>query len=106
MVRAASGLQLGPDLVDDDDFGHVVLDRLDHHRVLLGRGADLHPARVADARVRDVAVAGDLVRVSTMTTRLPRSSASTRATSRSIVVLPTPGRPSSRMLCPPPRCRE
>ena len=28
------GLQLGPDLVDDDDLGHVVLDRLDHHRVL------------------------------------------------------------------------
>ena len=33
-----------------------------------------------------------------MITRLRRSSASTRATSRSIVVLPTPGRPSSRML--------
>ena len=54
-------LQLGPDLVDDDHLGHVVLDRLDHHRVLLGRDADLHPPRVADARVRDVAVAGDLV---------------------------------------------
>ena len=38
--------------------------------------------------------------VSTTITRLPRSSASTRATSRSIVVLPTPGRPSSRTLCP------
>ena len=31
---------------------------------------------------------------------LARSSASTRATSRSMVVLPTPGRPSSRMLRP------
>ena len=39
--------------------------------------------------------------VSTTITRLPRSSASTRATSRSMVVLPTPGRPSSRTLCPP-----
>ena len=38
--------------------------------------------------------------VSTMTTRLFASSASTRATSRSIVVLPTPGRPSRRMLFP------
>ena len=35
--------------------------------------------------------------VSTMTTRLPRSSASTRAASRSIVVLPMPGRPMIRI---------
>jgi hypothetical protein len=49
------------DLVDDDDLGHVVLDRLDHHLVLERRRADLHPARLADRRVRDVAVAGDLV---------------------------------------------
>ena len=54
-------LQLGADLVDDDDLGHVVLDRLDHHVVLVGRRADLHPARPADGRVRDVAVARDLV---------------------------------------------
>ncbi len=54
-------LELGADLVDDDHLGHVVLDRLDHHRVLLGRGADLHPTRVADSRVRDIAVARDLV---------------------------------------------
>src|SRR5439155_537016 len=51
----------GPDLVDDDDLGHMVLDRLDHHLVLEGRGPDLHPAGLADRRVRDVAVAGDLV---------------------------------------------
>ena len=38
--------------------------------------------------------------VSTTTTRLPSSSASTRAASRSIVVLPTPGRPSSRIDSP------
>ena len=61
MVRAACGLELGPDLVDDDDLGHVVLDRLDHHLVLERRRADLHPAGLADGRVRDVAVAGDLV---------------------------------------------
>ncbi len=56
------GLELGPDLVDDDDLGHVVLDRLDHHLVLERRRPDLHPAGLADGRVRDVAVAGDLVR--------------------------------------------
>ncbi len=38
--------------------------------------------------------------VSTTTTRLPSSSASTRATSRSIVVLPTPGRPRRRIDSP------
>ena len=54
-------LELGPDLVDDDDLGHVVLDRLDHHLVLERGRADLHPARLADGRMRDVAVAGDLV---------------------------------------------
>ena len=54
-------LQLGADLVDDDDLRHVVLDRLDHHRVLLRRGAHLHAPRAADAGVRDVAVAADLV---------------------------------------------
>ena len=54
-------LELGADLVDDDDLGHVVLDGLDHHRVLEGGRAHLHAAGAADGRVRDVAVAGDLV---------------------------------------------
>src|SRR3989337_1763835 len=46
-----------PDRVEDDPLGHVVLDRLDHHGVLLGLRAHLDPAGVADARVGDVAVA-------------------------------------------------
>ncbi len=54
-------LQRGADLVDDDDLGHVVLHRFDHHRVLLRRGAHLHAPRAADPGVRDVAVATDLV---------------------------------------------
>ncbi len=54
-------LKLRPDLVDDDDLRHVVLDRLDHHLVLEGRRPDLHSPRLADRRVRDVAVAGNLV---------------------------------------------
>ena len=54
-------LQLGADLVDDDDLGHVVLDRLDHHRVLLGGGLDLHPPGAPDPGMRDVAVTTDLV---------------------------------------------
>ncbi len=53
--------QLGADLVDDDDLGHVVLDSLDHHLVLERRGAHLHPSGLADGRVGDVAVARDLV---------------------------------------------
>jgi hypothetical protein len=55
-------LQLGADLVDDDDLGHVVLDGLDHDLVLHRRRPDLHPAGLADRRVGDVAVARDLVR--------------------------------------------
>ena len=56
------GLLLGADLVDDDDLGHVVLDRFDHDRVLERRCRDLHAPRASDAGVRDVAVARDLVR--------------------------------------------
>jgi hypothetical protein len=56
------GLELGPDLVDDDHLGHVVLDRLDHHLVLHRRRPDLHPAGLADGWMGDVAVPGDLVR--------------------------------------------
>ena len=54
-------LLLDADLVNDDHFGHVVLDRLDHDGVLVIGFDDLHPAGAADGRVRDVAVAGDLV---------------------------------------------
>ena len=56
------GLGLGADLVDDDDFGHVVFDRFDHHGVLQGRVGDLHAPREPDAGMRNVAVAGDFVR--------------------------------------------
>src|SRR5450759_142092 len=53
--------QFRPDLVDDDDLGHVVLDRLDHHLVLKRVDPDLHPPCPTDGRVRNIAVAGDLV---------------------------------------------
>src|SRR5437762_3380203 len=56
------GLLLGADLVDDDDLGHVVLDRFDHHRVLQRRCGDLHAPRAADSRMGDVAISSDLVR--------------------------------------------
>ena len=55
-------LELRADLVDDDDLGHVVLDRLDHHRVLKQRRPHLHATRAPDPRMRDVAVPADLVR--------------------------------------------
>ncbi len=54
-------LELRADLVDDDDLGHVVLDSLDHDRVLQVGCTHLHAPGAADARVGDVAVAGDLV---------------------------------------------
>ncbi len=54
-------LQLGADLVDHDHLGHVVLHRLDHHRMLLGRPAHLHAPRPPDARMRHVAIPSDLV---------------------------------------------
>jgi hypothetical protein len=53
---------LGADLVDDHDLRHVVLDCLDHHRVLQRRRRHLHAPRATDAGMRDVAVTGDLVR--------------------------------------------
>jgi len=56
-----NGFGFGPDLVDDDDLGHVVFNRLDHHLMLLGGDANLHPPRGADARVGHVAIAGDFV---------------------------------------------
>ena len=56
------GFQLGAHLVDDDHLRHVVLNRLDHHRMLLARCSDLHPPSLADRWMRDVSVAGDLVR--------------------------------------------
>ena len=55
------GLQLGADLIDHDDLGHVVLHRLDHHLVLQLRPGHLHAPGAADGRMGDVAVAGDLV---------------------------------------------
>ena len=54
-------LQLGADLVDDDDLGHVILHGLDHHGVLLGGGLDLHPPGAPDPGMGDVAVTPDLV---------------------------------------------
>jgi hypothetical protein len=55
-------LELGADLVDDDDLGHVVLDRLDHHRVLEQGRLHLHATRSTDAGMGDVSVTTDLVR--------------------------------------------
>ena len=50
-------LRLGADLIDDDDFGHVVLNRFDHDRVLQIRPRHLHPSAGSDAGMRDIAVA-------------------------------------------------
>ena len=55
------GLELGTDLIDDDDLGHVVLDRLDHHGMLQQRRLHLHAPRAPNAGMRDIAVAADLI---------------------------------------------
>ena len=55
------GLFLGAHLVDDDDLGHVVLNGLDHHRVLAGRGGHLHAPGSADCGMRHVPIAGNLI---------------------------------------------
>ncbi len=54
--------RLGADLVNDDHLWHVILHRLNHHEVLPLWGAHLHPARLPNRWVWDVAVTGDLVR--------------------------------------------
>jgi len=53
--------RLGADLVDDDHLWHVILHRLDHHEVLSLWRAHLHPARLPNRWVWDVAVASDLI---------------------------------------------
>ena len=55
------GFEFAADLVNDDDFGVVILDRLDHDLVLERRHFDLHAARLANRGMRHVAVAADLV---------------------------------------------
>jgi hypothetical protein len=60
--RAGStGFELGTDLIDHDDFRHVVLDGFDHDAVLSRGRGDLHAAGAPDCRMRNVSVTGDLV---------------------------------------------
>ena len=95
------GLELGADLVDDDDL-----------RACGSRPPRSSPRAAARAsrtcmrRARPMPGCGMSpspaisFEVSTTTTRLSSSSARTRAASRSIVVLPMPGRPMIRTLLP------
>ena len=55
------GLKLAADFVDDDDLRHVVFHGLDHHLVLLRWLGHLHAPGAANGRMRDIAVAADLV---------------------------------------------
>ena len=56
-----NSLRLCTNLVNDDHFWHVVLHRLNHHQVLTLRSAHLHATCLTNCRVRDVAVARDLI---------------------------------------------
>ena len=53
--------ELAPDLVDDDDFGVVILHGFDHHLVLKHRLADLHAARLTHSRMRHITVTANFV---------------------------------------------
>ena len=55
-------LRLGADLIDHDHLRHMVLNRLNHHQVLALGCAHLHATRLANRWMRNVTVAGDLVR--------------------------------------------
>ena len=56
------GFCLRPDLVDDDHLRSVILDSLDHYGVLQVRPWHLHAAACSNTRMRNVTVAGNLVR--------------------------------------------
>ena len=56
------GFHFGSDFIDDDDFGHVIFDRFDHHRVLQPWIGDLHAASQANAGMRNIGIARNFVR--------------------------------------------
>ncbi len=58
----SGGFQFGTYLIDNDDLGHVVLYRLDHHRVLFDSARHLHAACPADTGVRNISITCDFVR--------------------------------------------
>ena len=55
-------LGFGSDLVDHNDFGHMIFDGFDHHRVLQRRIGDLHAPREADSRMWNIRIAGNFIR--------------------------------------------
>jgi hypothetical protein len=55
-------LRLRADLVNHDHFGHVILNRLNHHQVLSLWSAHLHSPRLADCWMWNVTISRDLVR--------------------------------------------
>jgi hypothetical protein len=54
-------LGFGTDFIDDDDLRHVVFNRFDHHRMLVSGIRDLHPSSEPNARMWNVAIAGNFV---------------------------------------------
>ena len=51
-----------PDLIDDDHFGIMIFNRFDHHFMLKRWHSDLHAARLADGRMRHIAITADFIR--------------------------------------------
>src|SRR5258706_4565827 len=54
--------KLASDLINDDDFGIVILNGFDHPFMLQHRLADLHATRFANSRMRHITITADLIR--------------------------------------------
>ena len=52
---------LDTNLIDDNDFRHMVFDSFDHHRMLQVRLDHLHSAGASNCRMRDVSITGDFI---------------------------------------------
>src|ERR1700726_4275747 len=53
--------QFGTNFIYDNYLGHVILDGLNHHRVLFYRAGHLHTARTSNTRMGDIPITRDFI---------------------------------------------
>src|SRR5947209_14289407 len=58
---SGGGFQFSTNFIDDDYFGHVIFDSLDHHRVLFRRACHLHAASTTDTRMGNISITRDFI---------------------------------------------
>src|SRR2546425_1645257 len=56
-----SRFQFGTNFIYDNYLGHVILDGLNHHRVLFHRACHLHTARTPDTRMGNIPITRDFI---------------------------------------------